>query len=63
MQPRRYGFSRGRRIKRPLIENIRNVTDKMGAFPMSSKAEARVFVFDECHSLLKPAAEALTEKM
>ena len=44
------------------IENIRNVTDKMGAFPMSSKAEARVFVFDECHSLLKPAAEALLKK-
>lgn len=44
------------------IDNIRNVTEKMGAFPMSSKAEARVFVFDECHSLLKASAEALLKK-
>ncbi|NCB28049.1 MAG: AAA family ATPase [Bacteroidia bacterium] len=44
------------------IENIRNFTDKMGSYPMSKKAEARVFVLEESHQLLKPAQEALLRK-
>lgn len=44
------------------IDNIRALCDCMGVKPMSRQAQGRVFLIDECHSLLKAAQEALLKK-
>lgn len=41
------------------IEMVRLETSKMGNAPMYKQAEARIWLFDECHQLLTPAQEAL----
>ena len=44
------------------IDNIREVCDMMGTRPISRGAQARIFLLDESHQLLKPAQEALLKK-
>lgn len=41
------------------IDMVRLETSKMGNAPMFKQAEARIWLFDECHQLLTPAQEAL----
>ena len=44
------------------IDRIRELCDMMGTRPIGKEAQARIFLLDECHQLLKPAQEALLKK-